>query len=384
MLNKCCAMACVSRLLVLTVITVQVSAESCAFTSASSLLQSNKVLERIDEVSPADAVELVSTTRTDWLAGGRLRTGSCDALGKMECRHDTGCGWSETGNRCHIRVAWVHIPKTGGSFGTTLVHYANSSLPKTAHMPTGRNQSDPEDRTTEGSQGEWNFFKFKYPYEQWFQGVFWHDDNNPANHVAVDTQPVGSYSDWKGNFFGIFRQPEHRILSAFYHFMHGKGDLLEYAHEIQGQTASMMSMGKKAVSKIKCEFREDSHIHCPIAKVTKPDVRLAIERLKGFAFIGLLEQYDLSVCLFHRMFQSECLAVEFINMRPHISSALETKDKKSEDLALLMNHQDPFDGPLYAAAEHIFWENVRKYDARPTTCMETCSSVAHVFRGMHE
>ena len=29
----------------------------------------------------------------------------------------------------HRRIAWVHIPKCGTSFGTTLVHLANASLP---------------------------------------------------------------------------------------------------------------------------------------------------------------------------------------------------------------------------------------------------------------
>lgn len=34
------------------------------------------------------------------------------------------------------RLAWFHPEKTGTSFGTTLVHYANSSLPPHVAMPS--------------------------------------------------------------------------------------------------------------------------------------------------------------------------------------------------------------------------------------------------------
>jgi hypothetical protein len=65
---------------------------------------------------------------TDWLAGDRLRDHSCDGLDKATCAANTGCGWSEIGNQCHI--------EDRGSFDTTLADYANSSLPRTAHMPS--------------------------------------------------------------------------------------------------------------------------------------------------------------------------------------------------------------------------------------------------------
>jgi hypothetical protein len=246
-------------------------------------------------------------------------------------------------------------------------------------MPSGRNQSDPEDRTTEGSQGEENFFKYKYPTQTWFQGVWWHADVNPANHVPLDSQPEGSYKLWYGHFFGLFRKPAARTLSAYYHFMHGEGDLLEFASQTYGQQASMLSLGQPANYKIWCEFRKDVDTNCPLAKAHKPDVRLAIERLEAFAFIGLLEKYDLSICLFHRMFKTECLPVDFFNMRPHVIEANETEEKKARDLAILLRNPDPFDEPVYDAAARKFWENVKKYDVRRSTCLETCRSAAHMF-----
>jgi hypothetical protein len=35
------------------------------------------------------------------------------------------------------RIAWLHVPKTGTSFATTLFHYANASLPEDAMADMG-------------------------------------------------------------------------------------------------------------------------------------------------------------------------------------------------------------------------------------------------------
>jgi len=294
--------------------------------------------------------------------------GRCEQLAQDHCVNRSDCTWLSTGARCHCRLAWFHVMKTGESFGTTLAHYANSSLPRGAHMPSGRNQSDPEDRTTEGSQGEENFFTYKYPVSQWFQQVWWHE-NNPGNHIPIENS---SWEDFSGNFFGIFRNPESRALSAWYHFMNGEGDLVQYAREIRGQQASMLSLGLDGWTKIHCEFRVKKGDEC--FRTKEPNVMLAVERVKAFAFVGLTEHFDLSVCLFHLMFGGECLPVEFDNMRPGKHPAIRESQR-----AVLEQHKDPWDGPVYSAAVKIFWGNVRKYEARESTCLNACPEAAHIF-----
>merc|ERR1712151_684040 len=46
-------------------------------------------------------------------------------------------------------------------------------------------------------------------------------------------------------------------------------------------------------------------------------VKEAIRNLdKGFAFVGITEEWELSVCLFHAMFGGQCRDREFTNTRP--------------------------------------------------------------------
>merc|ERR1719156_455886 len=62
-------------------------------------------------------------------------------------------------------VAWFHVPKCGTSFGTTLAHYANSSIPLEARIPDAR---DPKCGNFEG-----RCFLKEYPIDQYFNGLLW-------------------------------------------------------------------------------------------------------------------------------------------------------------------------------------------------------------------
>merc|ERR1719291_942724 len=108
-----------------------------------------------------------------------------------------------------------------------------------------------------------------------------------------------------------------------------------------------------------------------------PDIKLALERLqKGFMYVGLMEEYDLSVCLFHAMYGGECLQVEFQNMRP---GHYHTTPRQDEVKAALQGYSDHIDGRLYRKASSIFWENVKKYNVGRSMCRKLCSQAEHIF-----
>merc|ERR1712032_1268443 len=94
-----------------------------------------------------------------------------------------------------------------------------------------------------------------------------------------------------------------------------------------------------------------------------PDTKLAISRLQGFKFIGLVEHWALSICLFHAMIGGECLPSEFVNTRPARPTSTFRESRNLFDDLL-----DPFDEPLYEKASDIFWGNVNKYNVSHTAC----------------
>merc|ERR1740138_1222217 len=90
------------------------------------------------------------------------------------------------------RIAWLHVPKTGTSFATTLMHYANATLPKDAAANNGgfcRQECDPtlyeEGIKCNMGQIHATTFPVKYPLKTWFKGVFPADEDTRPKHTNI-------------------------------------------------------------------------------------------------------------------------------------------------------------------------------------------------------
>ena len=96
-----------------------------------------------------------------------------------------------------------------------------------------------------------------------------------------------------------------------------------------------------------------------------PNVPLAIERLDGFAFVGLEEEWSLSICLFHLMLGGECLAVEGRLTRPggETNAGVDMDELKAAD---------PYDEALYSAVKARFYRDVVMYNATQARCQQLC------------
>eukprot|EP00928_Gymnodinium_smaydae_P057459 TRINITY_DN4069_c0_g1_i4.p1 TRINITY_DN4069_c0_g1~~TRINITY_DN4069_c0_g1_i4.p1 ORF type:complete len:781 (+),score=168.04 TRINITY_DN4069_c0_g1_i4:44-2344(+) len=242
------------------------------------------------------------------------------------------------------RVAWFHCPKCGTSFGTTLAHYANASLPEDAHIEQAAPGVIPE-----------KTFLNEYPVDKWFHNLLWKKAEHWGDHDGI-TDKV--YEEFRGDFFGMFRRPRERLLSAWEHFGAGTADPQAYAVATQGVVTKMLAGQSHGLS---CTWPKE--LHCPDSfpcqSDIRPDVDLALERLNGFKFVGLTEEYSLSVCLFHAMFGGECLPVEFDNMRPQLAP---TRDDPFESFS------DPYDGAIHQRVQEIFWKRIFQYDVNMETC----------------
>mmetsp|Transcript_87214 Transcript_87214/g.241889 ORF Transcript_87214/g.241889 Transcript_87214/m.241889 type:complete len:382 (-) Transcript_87214:68-1213(-) len=260
------------------------------------------------------------------------------------------------------QIAWLHIPKCGVSFGTWLFHYANASLPEEARIP---NEGPGQDYVVPAFQKE-------YPVGVWFQDRFWEKDGNIGDHTEITPE---AWERFRGNFFGMFRQPAARMYSSWNYFARGSTrrckkhgvDAASYARRTVGVATKMVA-------------GQASGMHCTLCpprpcEDVVPNIELALARLDGFRFVGLTEQWPLSVCLFHTMFGGKCLQSEFANARPgHYPNMLQDHDKIVFDTA-----HDPYDEALYAKAAKMFWLNVEKYKVTRESCMATCPGANHIF-----
>ena len=109
----------------------------------------------------------------------------------------------------------------------------------------------------------------------------------------------------------MMRDPVSRVRSGYLHCLHDyKGKLLgcryfknvsfsDYLYSVQGCSVKLLE-GKL------CGDPEEP---------TEDMIANAKTKLRAFAFVGILEQWNLSICLFHAMYGSTCHPREFLRLR---------------------------------------------------------------------
>merc|ERR1719356_1744583 len=114
------------------------------------------------------------------------------------------------------------------------------------------------------------------------------------------------------------------------------------------------------------------HLHCGDMSAPEPSTDLAIKRLDGFKFVGLVEHWALSMCLFHTKLGGTCTELDFANMRPGRRPMEETPNPYSQML-------DQDDERVYEAVSEKFWADVKKFGVNRRSCMKTCKEYTAPF-----
>jgi len=279
-----------------------------------------------------------------------------------------------------LHEMWLNIWSHTGTFCKFIIA-AITHMPSCGHMD-GTPELLAEDGCPGGDQGPYEFFVYKYPRELWFEDVFWLNhhgnggDHDPGNHRVISDD---TFEEWKGSFVGIFRDPLARMVSAFKHFGAGleASEIPRFAQHTKGTITKLLA-GSDPELPLLCsfEYKDDcstgkSEPMCESClESASEDLPVALERLKGFAFIGLTEHFELSVCLFHAMFGGTCFPVESMNMRPGV----ETYDS-DELLSELDGFEDIHDNAVYAAASNRFWSDIETFKVNNATCAKLCPGV---------
>jgi len=84
----------------------------------------------------------------------------------------------------------------------------------------------------------------------------------------------------------------------------------------------------------------------------------------GFSFIGITDQWDLSICLFNKMFNQECRPFQFVNSHSNNANG----SIALYDTSVLNGWRDPWDNELYELGLSIFETNLKKYNVSEASC----------------
>lgn len=270
-----------------------------------------------------------------------------------------------------VPIAWFHVPKTGSSFQNTFYHTPAicPSFPEHAYID---------------SQGPWNP-SWGNLTEVCGGGFSSSYGTPPSSGIAYDHSGIGGLSDQayrlnRGHFVTMLRNPEQRLISMYKYF--GPIDL-----RIEGQVGSPKEWPYGTESPGLREYAE-FNAGCTVRQMTMwdrspcwamfdptsmaPMVSEAIEMLQdGFVFVGITEQWALSVCLFRAMFGGRCRNTDLLNTRPGTDSN-ESSSGSDYDTSELYGWVDPWDGPLYAEALSIFDTSRKVYNVQPERCASFC------------
>jgi len=205
-------------------------------------------------------------------------------------------------------IVWLHIPKCGTSFLNTLYHYACPGIPPSASVGT---ETDPEHQELDLS--------VKYPMDESWDKIctirF-----EMTNIYVRGHDPIRKDTKLE-NVFAMFREPFDRLVSGFNYNMHMDGksktqrDLIwqavkGYSREVQFQMyytfGNLLGCQTKMVVGHRCASEY---------LLTKADLQKAKNRVEKMRFIGITNQWDRSICLFHKQFGGNIYDVEFHNKR---------------------------------------------------------------------
>ena len=218
---------------------------------------------------------------------------ACSQCAQLPCgsRNATSDGGSNMSGSSRLPVRWVHLPKTGTTFIISVVNYACEHHLASWHlvyMAKARGQADVRIAHALNARKETSDQEARCAGQLLLP---------IAGHV-----PVGARET---RLVTIFRRPAQRLISAYLDNYHAWGLPPEDRNEMKRTARTVDAwarypgvagcMGKMLIGR-NCGARLHRH---QLARIQQRAI--SVLRSDRFAFVGLVEHWDLSVCLFHAM-----------------------------------------------------------------------------------
>jgi len=247
---------------------------------------------------------------------------------------------------------WLHITKCGTSIANAILHTPSTcpGLPQDFSWQTN-SRSDASDKAL----------------SKYCPDLIVSAEGHFGSHDALGAVDRRA----RGKAVVLIRNPEQRILSSYHDNYHDwllttpPNNEVDFARVNAGCQVRMMVRTEAA--------RGDFAKACMQNIPTKSEVTLATTVIRrDFSFVGLLEEFDLSVCLFRMMFGGPCLSIMFNNVhKAATNSTNKTTSATVYDTSVLHGFTDWADQTLYDEGTQIFYELLEQYNITEDVC-QTC------------
>jgi len=241
-------------------------------------------------------------------------------------------------------IVWLHIPKCGTSFLNTLYHYACPGIPTKASVGTEINPEHQEEDLT-----------MKYPMDESWDEICTIRFEMTSIFVVRGHDPIRDDTKLE-NVFAMFREPFDRLVSGFNYNRHMDGKLRHYRQligkAVRGRSRDVQfEMYYKFGDLLGCQTKMVVGYRCASDTVlTKTHMKKAKKRIERMGFVGITDDWNRSICLFHRQFGGKIFDVEYRNER-------EGHYKKNE----FRRVNDTFDDELYKYVKKLVNKRFLKF-----------------------
>eukprot|EP00927_Polykrikos_kofoidii_P058466 TRINITY_DN529_c0_g1_i10.p1 TRINITY_DN529_c0_g1~~TRINITY_DN529_c0_g1_i10.p1 ORF type:complete len:2746 (+),score=375.40 TRINITY_DN529_c0_g1_i10:544-8238(+) len=256
-------------------------------------------------------------------------------------------------------IYYLHVPESGSGFATTVAHHACDGLSADVEV------SDPDSfiRATASTCDPARFLRFR-----------------------SGSEPLDAFGDSDlQHVVTMFREPTQRVLSGYYNGLHDcRGFQTRYNCRITSVTGEYVCEGDTLEDGA---LRRTSHAvppveygkcveNCSANMLTgRPcdepgdvDVQLAVKAIDDLGFVGLVHEWDLSVCLWHKRFGGRIIPAELENLRPGVVTK-ETGGYVEYDEHALLGHWRPdVDMKVFNAAHRRFWRDIDRFGVTREEC----------------
>eukprot|EP00043_Microstomoeca_roanoka_P006749 m.65630 g.65630 ORF g.65630 m.65630 type:complete len:435 (+) comp13550_c0_seq1:308-1612(+) len=287
-----------------------------------------------------------------------------------------------TGPSAHLpralpNITWLHFPKCGTSFETILYSAVCQSTDNSVRL---RNPSQEVKDVYTATTCRYCYDPCFHSMNECFISEMPADGLIRPGRAFVTKMCTSKYVgaakghtplrdavlELNTNLVAMFRNPLTRLKSAYNHARHayglvGRNDLANMSRDWP------LKKWAEWPGIAHCQTKMLLGQHCGSSFVpTRDDFNEALRRVdEHFAFVGLVEAWNTSVCLFHRMFGGRIDEMELFNTRPgtHIVERFSETYRMAtdDDLHELTIENDPWDYELYQYVRKKFISLLEEY-----------------------
>jgi hypothetical protein len=264
-------------------------------------------------------------------------------------------------------ITYLHVPQSGSGFATVVAHHVcGSDIPDDVFVREPKAFFEKWGPTCNASR----FGRFE------------------SGHSPLTPTDMGNL----GSVVAMFREPSQRIISGYFNDLYGCTKLQQKHECIINVNGSFVCEGDlrdengrfvrnpSTISVFeygKCMENCTANMLTGRACGTRGpvDVERAIEVVDELGFVGITEEWNLSLCLWHARFGGRVLPAELMNVRPGPVTASLTESQKYDEIAMLKHWYPETDGHVVHAAEKRFWNDLDLHGIDRKSCQQMMSEL---------